>query len=475
MSMRNRLIINFYCLIVMTSGAWAQNMMMVRPVEIDEVLINPGMGFTTFQMFNGDNLDSNIDVLIDPKISDYQNPDKGLVNTGYPNTSIAYFRILWQFIEPNEGEYRWDFIDKLLEVAHQRNQTLMLRIAPYKVKQGTDVPPWYRKMVGDNRDHDHLKWVVDPEDPRYAYYFGNMVRALGARYDGHQDLESIDLSIVGWAGEGGGTELLSDETTRKLLDAYLDSFKRTSLTALLHGKRSIDYIKSKVNVGWRQDCLGDLGFWADEQNGWTHMYDYYPQTIIEYDMQDAWKKAAVTFESCADIMRWKTVQGYDKEDLKYIIDQSLKWHISSFNNKSGEIPEDWQPLIDEWQRKMGYRFVLRKFTYPQELNPGGKLSFTTWWENKGVAPCYREYLLAIRLKNKHNEYVITTDANVTLWMPGDNIYDGSIFIPYDVSSGTYALQVGLVDPQSKKPKIKLAIEGIDSQGWYTMGDMRIEN
>ena len=64
MSMRNRLIINFYCLIVMTSGAWAQNMMMVRPVEIDEVLINPGMGFTTFQMFNGDNLDSNIDVFV---------------------------------------------------------------------------------------------------------------------------------------------------------------------------------------------------------------------------------------------------------------------------------------------------------------------------------------------------------------------------------------------------------------------------
>ncbi|NOY96702.1 MAG: hypothetical protein GXO81_10095, partial [Chlorobi bacterium] len=27
----------------------------VRPKEIDDVLINPGIGFTTFQMFNGDN------------------------------------------------------------------------------------------------------------------------------------------------------------------------------------------------------------------------------------------------------------------------------------------------------------------------------------------------------------------------------------------------------------------------------------
>ncbi len=41
----------------------------------------------------------------------------------------------------------------------------------------------------------------------------------------------------------------------------------------------------EATVGWRQDCLGDLGFWADEQNGWTHMYDYYPQTIANYNMQ----------------------------------------------------------------------------------------------------------------------------------------------------------------------------------------------
>ena len=44
---------------------------------------------------------------------------------------------------------------------------------------------------------------------------------------------------------------------------------------------------SQADVGYRADCLGDLGFWATEQNGWTHMYDYYPQGIINFGVKDA--------------------------------------------------------------------------------------------------------------------------------------------------------------------------------------------
>ena len=34
----------------------AQEMIYVRPAEIDDVLTNPGIGFMTFQRFNGDEL-----------------------------------------------------------------------------------------------------------------------------------------------------------------------------------------------------------------------------------------------------------------------------------------------------------------------------------------------------------------------------------------------------------------------------------
>ena len=49
------------------TSAFAQEIITVRPKEIDNVLINPGIGFMTFQRFNGDAL----------------NPGKGWTE-GYP-------------------------------------------------------------------------------------------------------------------------------------------------------------------------------------------------------------------------------------------------------------------------------------------------------------------------------------------------------------------------------------------------------
>lgn len=39
---------------------FGQPTVIVRPKEIDDVLTNPGMGFTTFQRFNGDELNSGV-------------------------------------------------------------------------------------------------------------------------------------------------------------------------------------------------------------------------------------------------------------------------------------------------------------------------------------------------------------------------------------------------------------------------------
>ena len=444
-----------------------------KPKEINDVLINPGIGFNTFQMFNGDNLAPNQDVLREANVEQFRHTGSSMKNDHYPQTSTAYFRILWSVIEPERDVYRWDYIDSLLALAHEHGQTLLLRIAPYKGRPIDDVPAWYRELVGPKRDFKHIKWPVDPENPLYAECFGNMIRELGKRYDGHPDLESVDVSIVGWAGEGGGTNLLSTGTMHRLMDAYIESFKKTQLIALLTGEESVEYLKSKANVGWRQDCLGDLGFWADEQNGWTHMYDYYPMAIVNYGMSDAWRTAPVTFEICGTCGYWQKKEGYDEADVQYIIDQSLKWHISSFNAKSSPVPEEWNPLMDEWLKKMGYRFVLRRLAYPDTVKVNGKLPFQTWWENKGVAPIYRYYTLAIRLKKGNEEYLLPTCANITQWMPGDNVFDDAVFVPFGATPGTYKVEMAILDPVSRKPAVKLAIEGMQEDGWYSLGTVEV--
>jgi len=470
-------VLTFLCLLPLRS--FSQNpdhMTIIKPVEIDDVLTNPGMGFMTFQRFNGDNLNEGAGWTEGFPI-DYQSFDGDLTNIDHPATTIAYWRIYWKYLEPEMGKYRWDMLDKALEIARSRGQSLLLRIAPYGTGDERDVPAWYRKMVGPNKNWKFNSpvngWMVDPEDPRYAEYFGGMIRSLGDRYDGHPDLEAIDISIVGAWGEGAGSELLSETSRVALINAYTDSFRKTPLIALLMDKKTNMYADSQIPVGWRVDCIGDLGFWASEQNGWSHMYDFYPREIINCNVQDDWKKSPLSFEICGTFLSWRDEQKYNKEQVKYIFDQSLKWHISSFNAKSSPVPVEWQDLVDDWLKRMGYRFVLRRFTYPDTVQKNVKVPFTTWWENKGVAPCYKDFTLAIRLKASGRVALFVTDSNLKEWLPGDLVYDNSFFIPADFPVGTCDVQVAIVDKIKHEPRINLAINGKGDDGWYQMGKISI--
>lgn len=453
----------------------AQKTIYVRPIETDEVLTNPGIGFMTFQRFNGDELNEGSGWTEGFPI-EYQEFDGNLENKDHPATSMAYFRVYWKFLEPEMDNYNWTMIDKALKTAHERKQTLLLRIAPYGTGPEKDVPVWYRSMVGEGDEWlpgGKKGWRVDAEDPRYAQYFGKFITALGQRYDGHPDLEAVDLSILGFWGEGRGSAIVTQKTRAALVNAYTDNFRKTPLIMLLTDEKTNEYGLSQANVGWRVDCIGDLGFWAEEQDGWTHMFRYYPQGIINFGMKDAWKKAPVSLEICGTFKSWKEKQGYNADDVDYIIDETLKWHISSFNAKSSGVPEEWWPQINRWLKKMGYRFVLRSFAYPEFVAPNEKLHFKSWWENKGVAPCYKEFPLAIRLKNEQRTQILVTGADIRTWLPGDNLYDDAVFVPLDMPAGEYTLQIGIIDPQSHEPKVKLAIEGMDQDGWYTLGNVRI--
>ena len=478
----------FCAAILIANNLSAQKIIRILPKEIDDVLINPGIGFQTFQRFNGDKLNDGVGWTEGQDIV-YQEFDGNLVVKDHPMTSIAYFRVYWRYLEPEMGKYNWEMIDRALIMAHERGQTLLLRIAPYgsgkKPNDPTDVPSWYRALVGDKNEWllEGEGWRVDAEDPRYAQYFGKAIAELGKRYDGHPDFESVDLSIVGFWGEGRGSAILSEKTRAALVNAYTDNFKETPLIMLLTDEITNKYGLTQGNVGWRVDCIGDLGFWAEDKNrpGWTHHYDYYPQGIINFGMKDAWEKAPVSLEVCGTIKSWyekkgtcQFCQGYNADDVRYIIDETLKWHISSFNNKSSPVPEEWRPLIDEWLKKMGYRFVLRSFSYPEYATQGDKVNFKSWWDNKGVAPIYKKYLLAVRLTNEKRSEVFITDADINSWFPGDNLYDDAIFVPRDMPAGNYQVQIGIVDRQSHEPRVNLAIEGKTTEGWYPVGQMEIK-
>jgi hypothetical protein len=200
----------------------------VRPVEIEDILVNPGMGITTFQRFNHQAIYPDLrwsEVGPEGRVEDAPaKPD-------FPDTTVAYLRWFWHQIEPDQGKYRWEIIDSALQEAALHHQQLMVRIMPYDQKDA--LPEWYRKSgarrANKDTDEDGKIWSPDSDDPFYIKTWSTLTTEFGKRYDGHPFLDTVDISTVGYWGEGWGPYLPSRETQKALIDVFFAAFKRTRL------------------------------------------------------------------------------------------------------------------------------------------------------------------------------------------------------------------------------------------------------
>jgi ribosomal protein S18 acetylase RimI-like enzyme len=425
----------------------------VRPAIIDDVLYNPGKGITTANSYDGD---------VD----------------GYPRSRIAYWRFYWNEIEPENGKFRWDIIDDVIKTAKSRGQRVALGIMP---ANGT-APEWYRQLGAKGFEYTPERggesWMPDHNDPLYLEYMGRIVEEMGKRYDGNPDIDHIDMRSLGHWGEWhfGFIEPrpeVKPEIRKALVDIYLDNFDVTPLIMLIGGKDELAYAVQN-GTGWRADCLGDLGYWGPD---WNHMKDSYQQSLDDAEANDAWKYAPVCFESCGVMQKWAD-EGYD---IKFIMNEALRWHISIFNNKSSPIPPRWWGEIEEFIKKMGYRFVINYITLPSKVKPGEVLQVESEWENLGVAPPYRNYQIAFKLipVSRRAKGIIIQDTSnkntdITEWLPGKHALNLDLIIPEDMKPGKYNLAVALLDPFTKEVAVKLAIEGRDSHGWYNLSELEVE-
>jgi hypothetical protein len=440
----------------------------IRPKEIDDLLVNPGMGVQTFQRFNGDAINPGREWSEEGPVG-RPAPSKGSVD--FPASSISYCRWFWATLEPQQGNVRWGILDEALRQARLHHQALAIRLMPYDERH--PLPEWYRKSgarrANQPTDKDGEIWQPDFADPLYLKYWGNLVAAAGQRYDGHPDLDTVDISSVGYWGEGWSPYMPAFEVQKELVDIWLEAFKHTLLLMNFEREKALAYA-TQQGAGWRLDSWGwgAMGSVTGEQR--CHMLDLYPEQIVRAGIQEVWQRSPVSLES-GGVPGWWKREGYD---LDYILAQALRWHVSSVNIKSSAIPPEWKKAFDDFQKKMGYRFILRRLEYPRTIEAGTVQPIHMWWLSGGVAPVYRPYDLAVELLGANATAVIKLPVDVRKWLPGDSVYDGPIYIPANLSPGGYRLRVALLDPRTEQPAIKLAIEGGQPDGWYDVGQVVVD-
>jgi hypothetical protein len=450
------------------AAAAQDDTVIVRPKEITDVLVNPHMGIQTFQRFNGQALNPGL------RWSEAGPTTKlaaAPVPPDFPASSISYCRWHWETLEPEHGKVRWEIIDTAIEEAREHGQTLAIRLMPYDDKH--PLPEWYRnsgaRRANQPTDKDGNIWQPDFSDPLYLKYWGELVAAAGARYDGNPYLDSVDISSVGYWGEGWSPYMPSFSHQAALIDIWLEAFKRTPLLMNFDEEKALTY-GTQHGAGWRLDCWGDMRTRSDDPYFPAEMLDIYPQQIVRAGIQDVWQRSPVSLESCGVPGAWFK-QGWD---VSYILDQALRWHVSSVNIKSSAIPPEWKKPFDEFQKKMGYRFILRRLEYPRAAKAGSMMPLHMWWLNAGVAPVYRKYWLAVELRSDQGSTVIKLPVDVRKWLPGDAVFDSTVYIPESLKPGEYRFRVAMLDPRTEQPAIKFAIEGLQADGWYDLGSLRID-
>jgi hypothetical protein len=423
-------------------------------VEYTGFLKIPGVGFQTFFRF--------------------EDEDLNLKQMPFQSGS-AYFRWMWEQVEPEEGEYNWELIDNHLARARENGQTLEFRIMlewPGEYEVG--IPQWLvDKGVSLRLTHceDEDYYSPDLEDPIIKEYHAKLIRALGKRYDGHPDLGSVDIGSVGLWGEWHEychPELMPGREERyAIIDLYYESFPTTPLIALVDDQEGIQYAAQKGRSAWRGDCWGN---YLPEGSGWNHHADsYWPAHKL---IPEAWKNGPVALESCYTMKSWYS----EGNAITRIVDDAIAWHATLAHNKSDYIPGEYKSEIERLVMKLGFRLVLKNIDYDKNVEPASSSTIKLDWENLGIAPPYRDHRVAFRLRDVRDslqgEYV--SDQSIRGWLPGPTSVEIEYPLPEGLSKGEYSLELGLVFHSAPDRIVPIANEGKTVDGWYDVGDCRVE-
>jgi len=460
----------FSCVLTAMAG---DRQVVVKPEETDEILANPGIGWETFHHTS--------------------KQDRSLPSW-IPST-IQYARWGWGNLEPQPGKLNTDFLDKVLKEAHDSGQTLAFRVMCCSTTRNAPYHPKWLKEIGgkelqaDYEGHGPFP-IPDMDDPAVLKAHLDFIKQLGEKYDGHRDIDHVDLGSIGWWGEwhlSGSTKCKLPTLANRMnvVDAYLAAFKKTPLLMLIGGDECFKYACAH-GAGWRADCLGDMGGFS---RTWCHMLQAYPVEVGR--VPDTWKTAPVAWETCWDMRKWVN----DGWPLRYIFNYALACHASVINNKSAPLPQgqNVRPEIERFLRRLGYRFVLNELKHPAQVWAGGKLELSMKWQNVGSAPCYMPYRVAYRLSNDSGfSKVIVSKTTVNRWLPGSiemftpeffkmpndlpsgevNDVVGAVALPANLPAGPHTLSIAIVDASST-PIVRLGIKRRADDGWYPISKVQV--
>lgn len=422
--------------------------------------------------------------------------------------SLVYAGITWRELEPVKGQFDWDAIEDKYQFDYWTGlgKRINLRIVldlpgaePHK-----DIPDWlYDELVsaetesGAGKTYDSAG-IGKGFAPNYASTaliseHERLIEAVAERYDNDPRIAFVQIGSLGHWGEfhnypegdaGAFPKLsVSDQYVRH----YIDNFRHKLL-----GMRKPFPIAAANGLGLFNDVIGDKGStqswlsWVTD--GWSDIGLYVDEgqdpaeTQAASSMPDFWK----TNFSGGEFTSGNPLLSINDETFMNTLEQLRASHTSwigpsspaDYAVGSGGVTRDVQENMDTLLTTMGYRFTLQSAKHEAATDPGTTVQVQTKWLNRGVAPFYQDWPVALALASASGNVIASTvtqatDTDIRTWLPGEQTASLPLNVPSTLPNGTYKLLVGILDPDTNAPGVQLAIKGKRADGWYALDTLRV--
>jgi len=425
--------------------------------------------------------------------ANFANPMRGLYTWRHldiaPTSEIpkdAYNRFVWKDLESTQGVYNFSKIDEEIALAKTKNQKFGFNVRSmlgYNNGGQIFVPPYlqpYGWLADSNGDGTRDTYIPDWNHPYYLERAEKLVQALGEKYNNNPDIAWVEIGLYGQWGEWtikseidyskapSGIVRATDSTKRKLIDIHVASFPQTQLLSTAFSYSNMNallYAFSKSTqypVGWRVNCLGQG--------------DYFDQFInhpTEWDkIKDRWKIAPAVGEFCY------IKSGNSSTNFAYALDQVTTYHISTVGNGNTDpfntFSSAEQQNFLEIDKRAGYRYVINNITLPGIIHPGTQITISSQWNNVGSAPAYEPWevqYVFVRENSSIPAWTVTsTNTKLITILPNAPVnFSDSFLVPSQLPAGNYYLHVLVTDSRGFRSPMKLAINGLKTDGKYTIG------
>lgn len=370
----------------------------VQPVDTGEALINPQMGWTM-------HFYSNRETNYGSKLAPADTLD------WFPGCSTVYLRLPWAYIEPEEGKFNWAILDTPAQRWIARGKYVAFRISCSESWLRYATPEWVKKAGAKGIDFAMHKgpkvggplWDPDFADPIFLAKLDRFLAALAARYDDNPSVAFLDVGSYGMWGEGhtGMSSRVPQERAeaivRRHIDLHVKHFKKTRLCisddvvgSSTPGRKFplMSYAISK-GVTLRDDSI----LVQPPPRSWYHAemaQEFWPTlpVILEHEhfgpskQRGAWDGKLLA----------KSVEDYHASYL------SIHWWPQ-------ELLKENRAIIEQINRRLGYRLQLRAISWPATVTIGQPFTVEATWANAGVAPCYPGGFVTLTLKDREGGIV----------------------------------------------------------------------